>query len=369
MIMKKHLPLLFSITLVVFSCQKEVVPVKNSKGEEKTVQAIDSFFLGLMDSLQIPGIAVAIINDSKVVYHNTLGLMRSDAQEVVTDKTLFEAASLSKPLFAYFVMKQVEKGILDLDQPLYEYLPYPDIEYDERYKLITARMILSHSSGFPNWREDSLKINFMPGTSYMYSGEGYKYLAHVIAEINEVEFSQLDSIFQIEVPNQINADRLYFKWNEEVAANKATGHLNNKPTTNKRDNKDNDFGAAGGLHTEALSYAQFLISIFEEQLLSPALTAEMLKEQSKLPEDDINKLVIGASGWSLGYGMIPTANGVCYWHAGNNDDFQSWMHFYPEKKYGIVLFTNSDKVQQPDFFDKFFGFMDDGISFDLSNLQ
>jgi CubicO group peptidase (beta-lactamase class C family) len=69
----------------------------------------------------------------------------------VNDQTLFEAASVSKPIFAYFVMRMVEKGLLNLDTPLYKYLPYPDIEHDDRYKLITARMVLNHTTGFPNW--------------------------------------------------------------------------------------------------------------------------------------------------------------------------------------------------------------------------
>ena len=203
----------------------------------------------------------------------------------------------------------------------------------------------------------------------MYSGEGYKYLAHVIAKVNNVEFHQLDSVFQADLVQNINAERLYFKWNDDVTQNKATGHMNGQPTSNEPDNKDNDFGAAGGLHTEAYNYAQFLISIFKNQLLSKESTNEMLKEQISLPENDVNKVILGASGWSLGFGMIPNDERICYWHAGNNDDFQSWMHFYPKEKYGIVLFTNADKVQNPIFFDLFFDFLNDGISFDMSTLN
>lgn len=367
--MRTHKLIIFLLSLVFLSCNKEIRNIQNSQGKEKKVQEIDAFFLGLMDSLRIPGMSVAIINRAEIVYHNTFGVTIANTDMKVSDKTLFEAASLSKPLVAYFAMKQVEKGLLDLDKPLYEYLPYPDIAYDERYKSITARMILSHSSGFPNWREDSLTIHFTPGSSYMYSGEGYKYLAHVLASINQVEFSDLDRVFQVDVVKQIDADKLYFKWNEDITRNKASGHINDQPTSNKKDHKDNDFGAAGGLHTEAVNYAKFLISLFKDQVIPATLKEEMLSEQIALPEGDINKLILGASGWSLGFGMIPTEQGTCYWHAGNNDDFQSWMHVYPEKEYGIVLFTNSDKVQQPDFFHMFLGFLDDGIRFDLSKLE
>lgn len=365
--MKTQIIILLSLSLFILSCKTERKIITNSGAKEISKKEFDTFFMHLKDSLNMPGISVAIINNSKVVYHNASGVKVMD--EPISADTYFEAASLSKPLFAFFALKQVEKGILDLDKPLFEYLPYPDIEYDERYKLITARMILSHSSGFPNWREDSLKINFTPGTNYMYSGEGYKYLAHVLAEVNKVPFSELHTVFQKDIAQPMGANKLFYKWNSEIAQHKATGHQNDAPTSNKRDHKDNDFGAAGGLHTEAINYAKFLTSLFDHTVLSKASTEEMLKEQIELPEDDINRILIGASGWSLGLGQIPTPNGMCYWHAGNNDDFQSWMHFYPDKKYGIVLFTNSDKVQNPVFFQLFFDFMDDGINFDLSKLN
>jgi CubicO group peptidase (beta-lactamase class C family) len=91
---------------------------------------------------------------------------------------------------------------------LYKYLPYPDIEYDDRYKLITARYALSHQTGFPNWRYDEpdkkLDIMFKPGTGFHYSGEGYQYLAKVIAHLNNIEEGKLDSIFQKEIAEPLS---------------------------------------------------------------------------------------------------------------------------------------------------------------------
>ena len=366
--MKIYSIVLFSLCVSLFSCKNET-KIISSGGKAFSQVELDSFFTALMDSLNMPGLSVAIINNATVVYHTSMGEKSMETHTPVGPDTYFEAASLSKPLFAFFVMKQLEKGVLDLDTPLYTYLPYPDIEYDERYKLITARMVLSHSSGFPNWREDSLKIMFDPGTNYLYSGEGYRYLAQVIAKNNDVSISQLDSLFQAEIARPLGAMKMTYQWKEELLLNKAVGHIDGKPTPDAKDYKDSDFGAAGGLHTEANDYAKFLISLFEKDLLTEALTSEMLKEQIKLPEDDINSILINASAWSLGFGIIPTSLGTCYWHAGNNDDFQSWMHFYPDRKYGIVLFTNSDRIQQAAFFDLFFEYMEDGIVFDMSKLN
>lgn len=343
--------------------------IYNAKGSEIKEEQINEFFIGLMDSLNIPGFSVAIINDAEIVYHQVFGLKIKDSEKAINKETFFEAASLSKPLFAFYAMKQVDKDVLDLDKPLYRYLPHPDIEYDERYEKITARMILSHTSGLPNWRSDSLKIDFTPGTQYQYSGEGYRYLSKVLASINEIPFEDLDSLFQVEIVKPLNANKLYFQWNQEIPKNKATGHQNNEPTDNFQVRKDLYFGSAGGLHTEASNYAKFLIAIMNKNLLSTESYSELLKEQVKLPENDINSIIMDASGWSLGFGMIPTSPEVCYWHSGNNQDFQSWFHFYPERKYGIVVFSNSDKIQTPDFFTKFFDFLDDGIEFDISSLE
>ena len=354
--------------LSIWSCSKTERQIATAKGVTFPKAHFDDYFVHLMDSLNMPGLSVAIINEAQIVYHEVFGVKIQGTDKPVNKTTFFEAASLSKPLFAFFVMKQVDKGLPDLDQPLYQYLPYPDIEYDERYKNITARMILSHTSGFPNWRADSLRIDFEPGMRYQYSGEGYRYLANVVAQINHLPIEQLDSLFQEEIAQPLGAS-LYFKWNEKIAQDKATGHVNDQPTDNFEVRADLHFGSAGGLHSEAASFAKFLIALMEKKILSPEAYTELLKQQIKLPENDINSIVMGASGWSLGLGMIPTDSEVCYWHSGNNEDYQSWFHIFPEKRYGIVVFTNSDKIQTPDFFTTFFDFLNDGIAFDRSQLQ
>jgi CubicO group peptidase (beta-lactamase class C family) len=107
--------------------------------------------------------------------------------EKVNDLTLYEAASITKPVFAFAVQRLAERGVIDLDKPLYLYLPYEDIAYDDRYKLMTARHVLTHRTGFPNWRsmneDGKLNLKFTPGTGYGYSGEGFEYLKMVIEKI------------------------------------------------------------------------------------------------------------------------------------------------------------------------------------------
>jgi CubicO group peptidase (beta-lactamase class C family) len=325
--------------------------IKTLSGKEITAADMDEFLKAQMDSMNIKGISIAIINDGKVVYHRAFGIAGiADAcsLNMVNDQTLFQAASMSKPVFAYFVMKMVEKGLLDLDTPLYKYLPYPDIEDDPRYKLITARMVLCHKTGFPNWRPDytgKLKIEFTPGTKYSYSGEGYMYLAKVIAHLTNSTLANLDSVFQQEVCKPLNIKHAYFGLNGYVIKHLARGYDDN----NIHEDIDfiMNFNSAGGLCTEAMSYANFLIAIMNDKGLKKENMNEMLKAQVQIPEDDSQRKYSGVTEWSLGFGRIPSIHGMNLAHGGNNWGFSSSFMFNKEKKFGYVFFTNSNSCHAP----------------------
>ena len=146
---------------------------------------IDHTIEQLMEAHKVPGLSLAILEEGHRVQLKTYGLQRADAEDLIDIDTTFEAASLSKPVFAYGVLKMVERGEIDLDQPLSHYLPAYDVK-DPRLTHITARMVLSHSTGFPNWRPEnqSLCIHFQPGERFSYSGEGFVYLQRVIESLS-----------------------------------------------------------------------------------------------------------------------------------------------------------------------------------------
>lgn len=338
---------LFATTIASFA-QTNTKSIKTISGKSIEVSELNKVISTIMDSIGMPGLSITIINDAEIVYLNTFGVSNAKTKAPVTKESIFEAASLSKPLFAYFVMKQVEKGILDLDKPLYKYLPYPDIAYDERYKLITARMVLSHTTGFPNWRKDDNKdgklyIKFTPGTEFNYSGEGYQYLAAVIAKINGTDHNGLDEIFQKEVTKQLKAETLYYLRNDEIKKHKVYGHGENGPTENAQYDGKN-FGAAYSLHTEAVSYAKFLIAMLKKEGLKESSFDEMLKEHIHFKDDNHLKQEIGQTGWGLGLTQKPTEYGMMHMHTGNNHDFQAYMMMLPEKEFGIVFFMNAGKA-------------------------
>ncbi|HJY42540.1 MAG TPA: serine hydrolase domain-containing protein, partial [Steroidobacteraceae bacterium] len=99
----------------------------------------------------IPGLSMAVVQNGRVVWAGAFGTLNDSAQTPLNPGTIFEAASLSKPVFAYLVLRLADRGEFDLDRPLYEMLEYPRLAHDERYKRITARIVLSHGTGLPNW--------------------------------------------------------------------------------------------------------------------------------------------------------------------------------------------------------------------------
>ena len=129
------------------ACSGQVNTVQTLSGESVLVSELDQFLAEQMEALNMPGLSIAIINDAKIVYHRTLGVRNVDSKEAVDNQTFFEAASMTKPVLAYLVVKAVEEGLLDLDTPLYQYLPNYDLDHDERYKTITARMVLTPFNG------------------------------------------------------------------------------------------------------------------------------------------------------------------------------------------------------------------------------
>ncbi len=342
-----------AITLTTeFASNKENAnKIKTLNGKEITIAEMDEFLKAQMDSLGIPGISIAIINDARIVYHHALGVTNVDTKETVTDETLFDAGSMSKTPFAFLVMKMVEKGILNLDQPLYTYLPYPDIAYDDRYKLITARMVLCHTSGFPNWRffneDGKLDIKFTPGTQFQYSGEGYEYLANVVAYLNNISKNGLQDLFEKEVAVPLGMQHTHYTWNDYLEKHRADGHVDGKVYSTEwgTSAKNPNFFAAFSLQSEAISYANFLIAMIREEGLKKTTFDEMLKVQVLFPTNLLNKNApkTDSSTWCLGIEKKHSEFGDEYMHDGDNYNFTSAFMFNQEYKFGYVFFVNCNK--------------------------
>ncbi|MEQ8904841.1 serine hydrolase domain-containing protein [Ekhidna sp.] len=335
---------IFNIILFFLLCSCATTKsITRPDGEKLSKQQLDQKFKSSIESLEIPGLSVAIINAGNIVYHQVFGKISKDSTALVTQQSIFEGASLSKPIFAYFVLKLAEAGLIDLDQPLHEVLPHPAIK-DERYKLITPRIVLAHQTGFPNWNNGKeIELAFTPGEGFSYSGEAYQYLtAFIGTKLGTGYESGLDSVFQEMVAKPLGLNNTFFTWNDYIEKNKVMGHEKGITTQNKERHKV--FGAGYSLHSEARDYAAFIAAMINEKGLAPQLYQLMVTEQTAFsPENPLREY--GQSGWTLGLAMRPSKDGMWYLHTGNNHDFQSFCAFNKEMKWGFVFFMNADKAE------------------------
>ncbi|MEE9170781.1 MAG: serine hydrolase domain-containing protein, partial [bacterium] len=178
--------LMGTIALIVSLTAANIWAQERDRDIQQAISDLQSRIPIIMEKADVPGLSVALIQDAKIVWDHGFGVASRETNAPVTENTVFEVGSLTKPVFAYAALKLVEDGLLDLDKPLSEYLEEEYIE-DDRISQITARRVLSHTAGFPNWRPrgGELKIHFEPGEKFSYSGEGYVYLQTVVASLTE----------------------------------------------------------------------------------------------------------------------------------------------------------------------------------------
>ncbi|QDK79275.1 beta-lactamase family protein [Spirosoma sp. KCTC 42546] len=303
---------------------------------------VDQFITRHMDSANVPGLSIAIIRANKLVYSKGYGLTKADSTQPVTSATIFDAASLSKPVFAYAVLQLVEERLLDLDKPLYEYLPYPDVAADERYKKITARMVLSHRTGFPNWRKNrrssELAMRWAPGERFGYSGEGFVYLQKVVEKITGKPLNDLmtERVF---IPLQMT--RSSYVWQPTFDANFAYPHdQEGKPEPKYKSNQAN---TAYSLQTTADDYARFLLAILTPRGLTVTTVNQMLTSQGRLPKTFSGRSdsLSSTLSWGLGFGLEHSPKADYFWHWGDNDTYKCYVTGCAKSQDAVVYFTNS----------------------------
>jgi CubicO group peptidase (beta-lactamase class C family) len=310
---------------------------------DATIVRLEKDIPELMRKGGVPGLAIAVIRGGKTSWVRGFGVKDTKTGQPVTEDTVFEAASLSKPVFAYGVLKLVEQGKLGLDVPLTAYLPKPYIQGDDRLKKITARIVLSHRTGFPNWRGDgSLTIHFTPGDRFSYSGEGYVYLQRVVEQITG---KALNEFMTEAVLTPLEMTSSSYVWRPDFDERTATGHnADGKPVPLW---KPKEAGAASTLNTTVKDYALFVEAVLNRKGLTSATLREMETPQIALDPECRNcierqpKELSRNLFWGLGWGIQRTKYDEL-WHWGDNGAFKSFVMAAPKTKAGVVMFANSE---------------------------
>ncbi|MEW5251408.1 serine hydrolase domain-containing protein [Microbulbifer sp. 2201CG32-9] len=325
----------------------------------------------LVKAANVQGLTVAVFNDGLPVYSKAFGFADLPNKRPLKTTTEMYGASLSKAVFAALVMKLVGQGVIDLDKPLQSYLQEPlwkkqsdgDIEWHEdlsdlreapRYRKITARMCLSHTTGLPNWRwfepDHKLRIHFEPGERYSYSGEGMVLLQIVLEKLTGKSVEQLmrENIF-----TPYGMAMSSYTWQPRFERDYAMGH-DTDGSTFPRD-KDNAARAPSTLETTTEDYVRFMSAVLDGGGISEAARKEMFSPQIRIRSktqfgpgageitdryDDIQL------SYGLGWGLFHTQYGWAAFKEGHHDEgFQNYSIVYPERGMGVLLMSNSNNAE------------------------
>lgn len=289
-----------------------------------------------MAQSKVPAVGVGIIEDGRIKTIQVFGDLREHVPAPAN--TLFNVASLTKPITAMLTLKLVNAGKWDLDEPLSKYWIDPDLKGDPRYEKITTRIILSHRTGFPNWRSNSaskkLGFDFEPGTKFGYSGEGFEYLRRALEKKFGETLQQLaDSIlFQ---PLGMKDTR--YGWAPQLDSSRyAVPHDDKGAAIDGK--KSATINAADWLITTAADYTAFGTYVLHEAGLSKQLFNDMIT-----PEDTIkNGPPLETMG--LCWEVIKDLPGGEYllMHTGHDDGVFTLILLLPKSGRGLVVLTNGE---------------------------
>lgn len=369
--MKKLLPLLFISFL--FGCSAKEQQIKRLDGSQISESELTAKIQALIDSASVTGISTTIFNDNEIAYQKSFGYANFENKDTLTNKAVFYGASLSKAVFGYLVAQLVVEGVIELDKPLQDYLdmPLPDFKFekewrgyknlanDKRYENLTARMCLSHTTGFPNWRwmtkendffrEGKIRFLIDPGTRYSYSGEGINLLQFVIEKITG---KGLEELTQERVFKPLEMDMTSYIWRKKFENQFCYGHTSEEKVIPK--DKEDEANAAGSMETTLEDYSKFIEHVLKQAGKDSDTTNVLLKSNIRIK----SKTQFGFQAWEdtdendsielsygLGWGLLKSPYGKGAFKEGHGEGFQHYSIIFPKKNIGIIILSNSDNAE------------------------
>jgi CubicO group peptidase (beta-lactamase class C family) len=349
-------------------------------GASPAIQPPGEQFLGalpkLMEVTSVPGVAMGVVQGGKLHWERYAGVTDVTTRQAVTGGSVFQAASLGKPVFAYAALLLAGEGKLDLDRPLRTYV-LDHAPSDPRGDMVTARHVLSHSSGFRNWRNSTdqrLVPDFDPGDRFQYSGEGFYYLQHAVEKIGGRGLQQFmeERLF---VPLGMGSST--YGWRADTESRLVTGHNRGRAVRPpSRDFANRLFAhaesqgrpfasftcedvaaamaamgpptpralpnfmipnAASSLLTTVADYAAFVGRVLVPGG-GPTDLAAATRNEMLAPHTKINS----ALAWGLGWGLESDQGRDYIWHWGDNGDYKNFVLAHRPSGSAIVVFANGN---------------------------
>lgn len=288
----------------------------------------------LMAEHNIPALGLGLVRDGKPVEVRVFGSLKKGVP--APPDTIFNVASLAKPVVAMLTLRLVSAGKWSLDEPLDRYWVDPDLKDDPRHKMLTTRHVLTHQTGFPNWRSMSaskkLAFGFDPGSRHQYSGEGFEYLRRAL----EAKFKQpLETMAAELLLEPLRMGETRFVWDDDMEeARFAVGYDqsgNAYPVDKRR-----QANAADDLLTTVEDYGKFAVSVLNGGGLSEGVFAAMTSRQVRIKENKYFGL-----GWGI-YDDLGAGGEYALAHSGSDKGVSTIIFLLPRSKRALIVMTNVD---------------------------
>jgi CubicO group peptidase (beta-lactamase class C family) len=344
---------------IAASVRREIIRLD---GRHLSPDALEHIVSGAMTRARVPALGLAIINHGEIVYMAGFGYRDVEHRLPLTDTSVMYAASLTKAMFAHLTMQLVDDGTIALDTPIARYLPkplpqyekYADLSADPRWRRITPRMLLSHTSGLPNWRfvnaDGKLDLKFEPGVQYSYSGEGINLLQFVIEQHTG---KNVGDLMRTRVFDRFGMTRTSMTWQPSFQSELAYGY--DSAGNSVGHNERASVRAAGSADTDLADIARFIRGVLRGDGSSDASRRAMLAPQIRIrtphefptPSFDTTSRddAIGLA-YGLGWGLFESPYGRAFFKEGHDD--VSWRNYvvaFDEPKSAIVLLSSSANAE------------------------
>ena len=285
-----------------------------------------------LEQNKIPAIGIGVIENGKLSSINVYGNLNEN--RTAPYNTIFKVASLTKPIVSMLTLQLVNNGDWDLDEPLDKYWIDPDILHDSRHKLLTTRHVLTHQTGFLNWRRQhkmkKLAFEFEPGTNFKYSGEGYEYLKNALERKFKMSLEKLSDSLLFK---PIGMPDTKFTWLENIDEKRYA--FNHNSEGKLLETVRNKKAYASDLLVSTIEdYGKFAAFVINGGGLSKEIYDEMVHMHIKTPNE---------SYFGLGWESIPDLYGEkVLMHSGGDPGVRTLILINLEKKKGLIIFSNSD---------------------------
>lgn len=305
-------------------------------------QALGPRMPALLKQYDVPSVSIAVIRNGALVWSAAYGEQSPGVP--ATTNTLYNIASMTKPITAEIVMRLASAGKLSLDEPMSAFWIDPDIKNDPRQRLLTPRLGLTHRTGFPNWRRETNKVltfKFTPGSDSSYSGEGYEYVAKFVEN-------------KMREPFDAQAQRLVFAplGMSQTAHRKRDWFKDRIALPFDGKFLDPDFAdtwmASDLVYTTPADYAKLMIAVMNNEGVTPDLASQ----RSTTPQDFAPTVckegnLAGANcptrlGFGLGWAVVNYPGETIIMHDGSDPGVKTQGFFVPERRFGLVVFTNGE---------------------------